>query len=171
MKLVKMKNNSKLRFGHSRGQAFETMMLVISVIVALAILGVLLNILGGVGGLFNPTNPVKSIQTELSRIGGQYSPGEQPVEVKLGTNRIDTTQVTQDNPNILAQDLTFVVHDSLTDIVEVGGSGQYIIARQEVQAFVVACGGGSDNKYVVAFGRKGKESEIADQCRSTAGIS
>ena len=34
-----------------RGQAFETMMLVISVIVALAILAVLMNIIGGIGGI------------------------------------------------------------------------------------------------------------------------
>ena len=39
-----------------RGQAFETMMLVISVIVALAILAVLLNVLGIVK-IFNPSNP------------------------------------------------------------------------------------------------------------------
>ncbi|MFH1247215.1 MAG: hypothetical protein V1644_02430 [Candidatus Micrarchaeota archaeon] len=159
-----------MEFRQRRGQAFETMMLVISVIVALAILGVLLNILGGVGGLFNPTNPVKSIQTELSRIGGQYSPGEAPIEVKLEKRRMDTTQVTQDNANILPSDLIFIVHDSLSDSVEVGGNGEYITANKEVQAFVVACGGGSDNKYVIAFGRKGKESEIADLCRSTANI-
>ncbi len=189
MKHVKMKNNSKhigqrferprspgaggVRLGRGafRGQAFETMMLVISVIVALAILTVLLNILGGVGGLFNPTNPVKSIQTELSRIGGQYSPGEAPVEVKLGKNRIDTNQVTQGNANILSQNLKFAVHDSLSDTVQLGTDGSYIQASKDVQAFIVACGGGSSNQYAVAFGRKGKENDIADLCRSTAGIS
>ncbi len=159
-----------MNFRQRRGQAFETMMLVISVIVALAILGVLLNILGGVGGLFNPSNPVDSIKKELTRIGGSYSPGEAPVEVKLEKDRtIDTTQVTQDNPNILDTDLTFAIDPSIKDSVDASGTSS-ITPTKDVQAIIVVCGGKEDNKYAVAFGRKGKERDVANLCRTTAGI-
>ncbi len=50
-----------------RGQAFETMMLVISVIVALAILAVLLNILGIVK-IFNPSSPKDVMASGLKEI-------------------------------------------------------------------------------------------------------
>lgn len=157
-----------MNFRQRRGQAFETMMLVISVIVALAILGVLLNILGGVGGLFNPSNPVDSIKKELLRIGGTFSPGEAAVQVKLEKERrITTRQVTEGNPSILATDLKFVVQESLTDVVEFGED--FIQANQPVDAIIVACGGGADNQYAVAFGRKGREAEVSDACRGAVG--
>ncbi len=160
-----------MKFGKKRGQAFETMMLVISVIVALAILGVLLNILGGVGGLFNPSNPVESIKKELTRIGGQYSPGEAPVEVKLAKDQtIDARQVTQDNPNILEEYLTFKVHDSLAEAVDQVDEKR-IKVKRDVQAVIVACGDPNAPKYAVAFGHPSKAAEVADECRSAAGIS
>ncbi len=160
-----------MKFAKRKGQAFETMMLVISVIVALAILGVLLNILGGVGGLFNPSNPVDSIKKELLRVGGQYSPGEAPVEVKLTKDQtIDSRQVTQDNPNILQEDLFFTVHDSLSDSVELAGENRIQVSR-DVQAVIVVCGDPVQAKYVVALGRPASAGEVADLCRSTAGIS
>lgn len=155
-----------------RGQAFETMMLVISVIVALAILGVLLNILGGVNTMFTPNDPVDTIKKQLTNIGGQYSPGEAAQEVTLTKDRrIDTTQVIQGNPNILADDLSFAVETSLADDVTLGPSNAYIMPNKNVQAQVVVCGGGNDNKYAVALGRKSKEAEISELCRQTAGIS
>ncbi len=159
-----------MHFGKRKGQAFETMMLVISVIVALAILGVLLNILGGVGGLFNPSNPVDSIQKELLRIGGTYSPGASPVEVKLTKDQtIDSRLVTQGNPNILEDELVFAVHDSLQDSVESTGENRIKVTR-DVQAVIVVCGDPVNAKYVVALGRPASAGEVADLCRSTAGI-
>lgn len=51
-------------FRRSRGQAFETMMLVISVIVAVAILGVLLGFLGNLGNL---GAGAKSVMPDLAK--------------------------------------------------------------------------------------------------------
>ena len=164
-----------MNFRQRRGQAFETMMLVISVIVALAILGVLLNILGGVGGLFNPSNPVESIKKELSRIGGQYSPGETPVQVKLVKGKtIDTTEVTQNNANVIAGETTFVIEESLQDSVEGTGQTQRFTINRDVEAVVVVCGnpeGTGQYKYAVALGRPTARNAVADACRSQVGIS
>lgn len=163
-----------MKFRQRKGQAFETMMLVISVIVALAILGVLLNILGGVGGLFNPSNPVDSIKKELIRVGGQYSPGEAPVEVKLVKDQtIDTRQVTQDNANVLAEEVTFVIDETLEGEVEPTGATPRFTIKKDVQAVVVVCGdpsGSSEVKYAVAIARPSQGNEAADQCRSAVGI-
>ncbi len=54
-----------------RGQAFETMMLVISVIVALAILAVLLNIIGGIGGI-GQGEPDKLMHDKLKDVSASY---------------------------------------------------------------------------------------------------
>ncbi|MBI5636269.1 hypothetical protein HY993_04875 [Candidatus Micrarchaeota archaeon] len=55
----------------TRGQAFETMMLVISVIVALAILAVLMNIIGGIdlGGTSNPETAIRDGLREVQSKG------------------------------------------------------------------------------------------------------
>lgn len=56
---------------NTRGQAFETMMLVISVIVALAILAVLMNIIGGIdlGGTSNPETAIRDGLREVQSKG------------------------------------------------------------------------------------------------------
>ena len=149
-------------------------MLVISVIVALAILGVLLNILGGVGGLFNPSNPVESIKKELISIGGQYSPGNPPVQVKLSAGKtIDTREVTQNNPNVLADETKFIIHESLQDVVEPTGETERFEVKRDVEAVVVACGnpeGSGQAKYAVAIGRPTQKTEVANACRTSVGI-
>ncbi len=54
-----------------RGQAFETMMLVISVIVAVAILGVLLGFLGGISfGATGARDTMKSLVSKIYQRGG-----------------------------------------------------------------------------------------------------
>ncbi|MEW5955013.1 MAG: hypothetical protein AB1626_00560 [Candidatus Micrarchaeota archaeon] len=64
-----------------RGQAFETMMLVISVIVALAILGVLMNILGGIGGGIG-SDPQQAVKQKVEEQAGK--PGAtSPMKVKV----------------------------------------------------------------------------------------
>lgn len=84
-----------------RGQAFETMMLVISVIVALAILGVLTGILGGIRTPFGG-DPSEKIFTELKKIAssgyGQSLP--QQIQIPKGTKLDMRTVLKEQLPGI-----------------------------------------------------------------------
>ncbi len=100
-----------------RGQAFETMMLVISVIVALAILAVLMNIIGGINGV-GQTAPDKlmnsALSTQVSTGYGCSAP--QAVTFQRGTS-IFADQVRGSIVSLTDSDtLTFSVDSALTGI-------------------------------------------------------
>ncbi len=167
---VMVHRDYSMQFKQRKGQAFETMMLVISVIVALAILGVLLNILGQAGGLFNPSDPVAAIKKELVNTGGNYDPGDNIVEVKLTQGQIiNARRVTEDNAEIREDDLMFYLNDNLGDSVELRNEKE-IKVNSDVAAIVVVCGDPNIPKYVVALARPAAKDALGDECRQAGGI-
>ncbi|GEM_PF-1125362 len=85
----------------SRGQAFDTMMLVIAVIVALAILGVLVSIIGGVSS--NEDNSVESqMRISLKQVSASEYGFSEPQKgvVKLGARLSSKGVVGADLPGI-----------------------------------------------------------------------
>ncbi|MBI4360565.1 hypothetical protein HY572_02205 [Candidatus Micrarchaeota archaeon] len=156
-----------------RGQAFETMMLVISVIVAIAILGVLLNILGGVS--FGVGDPKEIMKTELKSINSAGYGFSQPKEAEFKTGSyIDQRSVIGDAP-ILANQLAFGCESGNT----VCGSGKDaaievtdkdITVNKNTKAFIVVCGDESKDtpNYCVGVGRQPSDSR--DACRDACNI-
>lgn len=142
-----------------RGQAFETMMLVISVIVALAILGVLTGIIGNLqfGASSSPQEAMHDQIKNIATAGYGYS---EPVKIliKKGT-KIDSRAILKnDLPQLNADKVRFCIDSSIPSGSSTGSllpldvttacttsscvSGAKIIgpATQDVSAYFVACG-------------------------------
>ena len=172
------KNNKRTRLqgsqkGYLRGQAFETMMLVISVIVALAILGFLLGILGnlstGLGG-----DAKQIMREEMGKVAGHYEPGTQPREaiLKPGTT-IDARSVVE-GTTVLQQWVKFGVSSDLTpDIIDLSSDGTMIVAKRDVKVTVVLCAdpapSSGDAKYRISITPEKKGIQAAEQCRAALG--
>lgn len=154
-----------------RGQAFETMMLVISVIVAIAILGVLLNILGGISfGVGDPkavmADGLKSIQ---SKGFGVTQPKDSNFESGAYVLRKD---VIGDLP-VRESELEFSCATASNvcekDKLEVGKD--FIDAKANVKVYITVCGDDTktrDPKYCVGIGRQGADSR--DECMKACQI-
>lgn len=135
---------SKMR----RGQAFETMMLVISVIVALAILAVLMNIIGGIGGI-GQGEPDKLMHDKLKDVVTQGYGCSAPTKaiIKRGTT-IFARQIKGDIVSIQDTD-KFKFDSGVTGVVgsgtTVGGTGgaklvSASLSSPEAQIVFVVCG-------------------------------
>ncbi|MBI5036784.1 hypothetical protein HZC09_05575 [Candidatus Micrarchaeota archaeon] len=148
-----------------RGQAFETMMLVISVIVAIAILGVLLNILGGISfGVGDPkavmTDGLKSIQAKGF---GVTQPKKSNFEVNAYVMR---GEVIGDLP-VLEDELEFACASSsgICDNDKLVVTKKSVDAKTNIEVYITVCGDSTKTrnpKYCVGIGRQGAESR--DEC-------
>lgn len=150
-----------------KGQAFETMMLVISVIVALAILGVLLGILGNLPGV-GTGDPKLVVKEELKKIAGTYSSGTQPREATLKTGVINTRDIT-DGTTLLPDSVKFIVADSLKDgVIELGESDRSLRATRDLKVTVVVCGdpaaAGGEAQYFVSIAPERQGLLASDNC-------
>lgn len=156
-----------------RGQAFETMMLVISVIVAIAILGVLLNILGGVS--FGVGDPKEIMKTELKSINSAGYGFSQPKEAEFKSGAyIDQRSVIGDAP-ILADQLAFGCKSGNTVCgtgrdVAIEVNKEDLIVNKNTKAFIVVCGDESKDQpnYCVGVGRQ--PADARDACRDACSI-
>ncbi|MEM4255340.1 MAG: hypothetical protein QXR53_03355 [Candidatus Norongarragalinales archaeon] len=153
-----------------KGQAFETMMLVISVIVALAILGVLLNILGGIS--FGVGDPSAVMQDGLKTV---QSKGFGITTAKKATFEKDALivkrSVIQDVP-IDPSELAFACNGSICTADKLDVTDDKIEANIRIEAQIVICGDDTrptDPKYCVGVGRNPEEARTA--CTSKCGIS
>ncbi|MBI5224299.1 hypothetical protein HY989_00340 [Candidatus Micrarchaeota archaeon] len=142
----------------NRGQAFETMMLVISVIVALAILGVLLQILGIVK-IFNPSDPAATMSQDLKKVQTKGYGIEVPRKLTLSKSIIDVKGVITDIP-ILEDDVKFVCDDDAIcgsdKAISLEKDDKRVVIKNNVEVFVAVCGDASNDngaKYCVAFSR------------------
>ncbi|MBS3070057.1 hypothetical protein J4220_00945 [Candidatus Micrarchaeota archaeon] len=153
-----------------KGQAFETMMLVISVIVALAILGVLLNILGGLS--FGVGDPNAVMQEGLKTV---QSKGFGIITAKKATFEKDALilkrSVIQDVP-IAEEELQFACGGTaICNADNLDVTNDKIEANRRIEAQIVVCG---DNekadvpKYCVGVGRSAEEARTA--CTDKCGI-
>lgn len=171
----------KRGFNHrmKRGQAFETIMMVIAVIVALAILGFLTGILSNLGSMFNPSDPVKTMTSALQGIAGQYNSGTTPQVLAFNSpgQTIDTNQLSQ-NTQLLSNQIYFVCTEALkkTGAISVTNTNnnnvEILKINKKITVEMVACGnpsattnnGGSQPVYVIALGINGDTSGTSSAC-------
>ncbi|MEK6923989.1 MAG: hypothetical protein AABW54_02000 [Candidatus Micrarchaeota archaeon] len=153
-----------------RGQAFETMMLVISVIVALAILAVLMGILGGFR--FGVGDPKSAMQDQLSQIQqrGYGSVAAQQVTFEVGD--VFLKEAIKNTP-ILTDDVCIICDKTLcTTTTPIKASGTCsttkgfvsvtnpqtstatkLTVTSKVEASIVTCGDASVPRYCIALAR------------------
>ncbi|MFH1750084.1 MAG: hypothetical protein ABH863_00220 [Candidatus Micrarchaeota archaeon] len=163
----------------ARGQAFETMMLVISVIVALAILGVLLNILGVFGGGVIGGKPLSIIKDGLrdlhSRGYGTNTP--QKITFEKG-EELRRGELVTDLP-ITSRDIKF---SCATDADEICGSGDdapldlsdtLISSKKKIDVIVVTCANeqrDTEPRYCVTISSISKPGQATKTCVIECGI-
>ncbi len=146
-----------------RGQAFETMMLVISVIVALAILAVLMNIIGGIGGI-GQGDPDKLMNDKLKNVVTQGYGCTPPTKavIKRGTT-IFAKQIRGDIVSIQDTDKIEVKADagskitgfSSTDFSSASAKiGTSAMTSAEAQISFVVCGDATNGKYRICIAQK-----------------
>lgn len=153
----------------ARGQAFETMMLVISVIVALAILGVLLNILGvfnqgGIGG-----DPLPTIRDNLRDLQSKGFGSSIPKKVTFSDGQvIRRTEFTTDLPISPAAIRIFCADGA--DAVCGGDSNaplkitdeKTISSNARYAAMMVTCA--NDPDYCVVFAGTSQPDAASEKC-------
>ncbi len=132
-----------------RGQAFDTMMLVISVIVALAILAVLLNIIGNITGI-GQGDPSSLMHTQLKNMvtAGYGCSSPQTTTITRGSS-IFAKQIQGDIASIQSTDkLEFSVDPSLSNNGGiVGTSGDF--SGSSTQGSLKASGLSSQSAQIV----------------------
>ncbi len=171
-----------------RGQAFETMMLVISVIVALAILAVLLQILGGFR--FGVGDPKSAMSDQLRQIQGRGYGVLSAQEVTFEVGTVFMKEVIRDIP-VLESDVCFICDNNLCGVsgkplvpstptgvckfdmpndlaLTVTKAGK-IEVTSNVKAQIVGCGDSSVPKYCVAIARNAKSA--TGICTKACGLS
>ncbi len=159
-----------------RGQAFETIMMVIAVIVALAILGFLTGILGNLSSMFNPSDPGKTMTSALQGIAGSYSSGTAPqvLSFNVAGQSFDTAGLTQ-STSLSSYNVYFVCSSTVPKgaiSISSLGSGstalQKMTINQKVSLEMVACGNPSLNGkgpyYVIALGGNGDTAGTSNAC-------
>ncbi len=150
------------------------MMLVISVIVAIAILGVLLNILGGVS--FSANDPKEIMKTELKSVVSSGFGVSQPKEADFKSGaQVLRKAVIGDSP-IIESELEFACgsdskqlcsgSDAPLDVQE-----DNIVVNKNTRGWIVVCGDDTnkDVKYCVGIGRQAADSRKActERCKLT----
>jgi uncharacterized protein (UPF0333 family) len=139
-----------------RGQAFETMMLVISVIVALAILAVLMNIIGGITGIGQgqPDKIMHDALKEMVQKGYGYSQPQEAV-IKKATI-IDSKQVVgTDNPGLNPLEVQFLI-TGITALELPRTPNKIGPASTDIKLFIVVCGDatkGEQGKYRISIAK------------------
>ena len=152
-----------------RGQAFETMMLVISVIVAVAILGILLGFLGGIGTFgANAQTVMPDLVKKVSNTGYglevkdnvEFTAGNRFYpRTAIGEAPVDEGQITFECANSAA----ICTGDNAPITVQT----DQVIVNSKISGSIAVCTG-DGSKYVILIGNKGKTgvkdtSEAADK--------
>ena len=152
-----------------KGQAFETMMLVISVIVALAILGILFGIIKNIP-LFGSGDTQVVIKEELTKIAGTYNSDTPPREATLKSGTITTRDVT-DGTTILPTWVKFSISDTLknTNAVQLSLEDRTMRTTRDIKITIVVCGdpapaGGGTAQYIVSIAPERLGLEASDNC-------
>lgn len=163
--------------GKSRGQAFETMMLVISVIVALAILAVLMGILGGIGTQFgsDPKSVMHDGLREVSSKGfGMTAAKKATFEKGVIILRKDVIQtdvaIQQDDMKFFGDGI--ITGTAATSPVQLDSSGKQITTNSKVDAYITVCGDASKPSapyYCIAIARQPDKS--TSTCKTSCGLS
>ncbi|MFH0714077.1 MAG: hypothetical protein V1722_00350 [Candidatus Micrarchaeota archaeon] len=157
-----------MQFRKRRGQAFETMMLVISVIVALAILGVLLGILNTFS--FSGSDAEQVFKEELKKVGGSYSPGSTPRDATMKAGKIINARVVTEDTTILEESVKFVVANELESSIATVEGG--VRATKDVTVTFSVCGDptlGNSGTYVISIAPVTRGTIAIDACLAALG--
>ncbi len=153
-----------MNFGKTRGQAFDTMMLVISVLVAMAILAVLMNVLNSLN--FNPNSAKEIMKTELKSIVTSGYGTSSPKQVEFKKDEyIDIKSVLGD-ASVSEGEVQFKCGSQSTELCS-GGDSPLVIddakstgsitVNKNTKAYVVVCGDDSKGEYCISVGRQGAD--------------
>ncbi|MFQ5406261.1 MAG: hypothetical protein ACE5DI_03845 [Candidatus Micrarchaeia archaeon] len=156
-----------------RGQAFDTMMLVISVIVAVAILGVLL---GFIGSINLTTTDAKMVMSDLMKTVDQRGHG---LELKEGEfaegSRIFRVDARGELP-IKTDKIQF--HCSSNGFCDGGSEAplkvngrESITVDEKISATIVVCKEVSGGDYHICIGERDNKDEPSDDCARECGLS
>ena len=152
-----------------KGQAFETMMLVISVIVAIAILGILLSFLGNVSII-----GAEAGQVVPGMVKDVYNKGygievESEVDFKKGDTLppSDLTGEAFPDDQLIVEcidDATCGSDDTMLEVTE----NNYIIVHKTGKASIAVCPNpdGDGDSYLIVIGRARDVEEVRDACMS-----
>ncbi|MFH1107241.1 MAG: hypothetical protein V1787_05075 [Candidatus Micrarchaeota archaeon] len=168
-----------MAFRARRGQAFETMMLVISVIVALAILGVLLNILGVVGGGSIGSDPKSVMEDNIRALQSKGFGMSPPKKVTFSEETYIFKKDLTGSLPITDTMIKFmcasasdpVCKTSGTDgpvIIEGGHPNEVLHTKKKIDVLLVTCANEDSGlawKYCVVIGAPGKESDATTMCK------
>ncbi|OIO23932.1 hypothetical protein AUJ65_02670 [Candidatus Micrarchaeota archaeon CG1_02_51_15] len=146
-------------FGKKRGQAFDTMMLVVSVVVALAILGVLMGIITDINP--NVDDPKKIIHGQVAQQANLFgSSTAQKLSIKQDVAFVSALDVIG-STTLREDEFAFRLSDSAAEIPGNEDGARLVLKKGEYQ-FVVC--GDTENmpiKYGVAVGRNAVEANEA----------
>jgi len=140
------------------------MMLVISVIVALAILGVLMNILGGLGGGIGSDPKQAVLQKVQAQAGKPGASTAAKIKVTSDGYRIRKDDVLRDT-TILADEVAFKCADDTTSTTPplCDDSGETAVTLNKADNYYVVCGNpeATETKYMISFGRTAANADEA----------
>ncbi len=152
-----------------RGQAFETMMLVISVIVAVAILGILLGFIGGIG-TFGAN--AKEVIPELIKKVSQRGTGFEMREKVEFTSGGITAKEAIGQAAVSEGDIKFSCSEGTNcgsnekDPIQISG-GNSILVNKKITGTVVVCINDEDGSYKVFVGQKETRKDALVACGLT----
>lgn len=167
-----------------RGQAFETMMLVISVIVALAILAVLMGILGNLGTQFgsDPKTVMRDGLREISSKGYGLIAAKKATFEKgdiilkkdvIGDTPIQSTELKFYLPSVAGftgASCTGTNPPALAGATGTSGADTVQVCNK-IEAYISVCGDGNVPKYCIAIARQpGGTGGATDLCKSSCSL-
>ena len=150
-----------------RGQAFETMMLVISVIVAVAILGVLLGFLGGISfGATGARDTMKSLVSKIYQRGGGAEISKR-ADFDAGLiikqeDIIGETPIVASNIQFNCVDNEICGGSSGTPIALVGNTK--ITVKSKISAAIAVCKAYTGKIYHICLGDSANPEDVSNKC-------
>ncbi|MFH1257645.1 MAG: hypothetical protein V1658_01810 [Candidatus Micrarchaeota archaeon] len=158
----------------ARGQAFETMMLVISVIVALAILGVLFSIIGGIRGVTG--NPSQEIEDGFKKLHNKGIGSQPPKVVQFDEGQAIYAKSFETTISGTAEEILFVCDDNSNicgrgsdDSKPISIDDAKIKANQQIEVALVTCANeknGEGPYYCVALSNAKDPSKATEACET-----
>jgi len=147
-----------------RGQAFETMMLVISVIVAVAILSILLGFIGrigpGIGG-----DAITTMKTQLKNVQSTGYGSSSIEKATFSEGTIRTGTLISDLP-LAASDIKFIwVSNGIcgsADSDPLNCEDAKITVNHKITGYITTCKG--DGPYNIVIGSENQKKEVSEKC-------
>jgi len=157
-----------------RGQAFDTMMLVISVIVAVAILGMLLGFLGGIGGFgAKAKDVIPDLVKKVQQKGFGLEPKDK-VEFSKGDSlyRDDakgTAAISKESIKFTCYDDNVCSEGTDTPLTVKESS---IVCNENIAVAVVVCFNSENSEYIIGIGQSlTGNNGVRSQAESDCGLS